>query len=220
MKQVHNGFNCGRERYAEKLRSSTAGGVPAGNATERHLFLGGARQKGSALAAQELEKWVASQLADEAAVLKERRKGREERELVAPASDAGSWTERKPKRRSCLEAVAPFGHGFFGPAASNPDLLPLPTGVGFLPGFEHIREKEWLRSSVGVINELEGREGLAPRNSYVGATACACQCCHRVLFTARVPCGRDARGRDLQARLGLVAARTSWIGPFEFCGAS
>ena len=32
-------------RYAEKLRASTAGGVTTGHATERHLFLGGARPK-------------------------------------------------------------------------------------------------------------------------------------------------------------------------------
>ena len=43
------------ERYAEKLRVTTAGGVLAGHATERHLFLGGARPKGSALVAPELE---------------------------------------------------------------------------------------------------------------------------------------------------------------------
>ena len=71
------------ERYAEKLRTFTAGGVSAGHASERHLFWGGVRPKGSALVAPELEKWVASQLAEEAAILKERRKGREEREFVA-----------------------------------------------------------------------------------------------------------------------------------------
>ena len=37
------------ERYAEKLRAFTAGGVSAGHATECHLFLGGSRPKGSAL---------------------------------------------------------------------------------------------------------------------------------------------------------------------------
>ena len=62
------------ERYAEKLRASTAGGVYAGHATERHLFLGGSRPKGSVVVAPELDKWVASQLAEEAAILKERRK--------------------------------------------------------------------------------------------------------------------------------------------------
>ena len=74
-----------------------AGGISARHATERRLFLGGSRPKGSAVGAPELEKWVASQLAEEAAILEERRKGREERELVAAASDRGGQNHRKPK---------------------------------------------------------------------------------------------------------------------------
>ena len=62
--------------------------------TERHLFLG---PNGSPLVAKELEKWVASQLAQEAAILMERRKGRESHELGAVASDQGRWNHRKPK---------------------------------------------------------------------------------------------------------------------------
>ena len=85
------------ERYAEKLRASTAGGVSAGHATERHFILGGSRPKGSTLVAKELETWVASQLAEEAVILKERRKGRENRELVAAASDPGRRNHRMPK---------------------------------------------------------------------------------------------------------------------------
>ena len=73
-KQRHVTASVMEERYAEKLRASTAGGVYAGHATERHLFLGGSRPKGSVLVAPELDKWVASQLAEEAAILKERRK--------------------------------------------------------------------------------------------------------------------------------------------------
>ena len=53
------------------LRTSTAGGVSAEHATERHLFLDSSRLPGSALVAPELEKWVASQLAVKAAILKE-----------------------------------------------------------------------------------------------------------------------------------------------------
>ena len=48
------------------------------------------------------------------------------------------------------------------PAASTPGLLPLPIGIGFLPGFEHVEEKVSLR--VGAINELEGR-GLPLRGT-------------------------------------------------------
>ena len=85
------------ERHAEKLRASSDGGVSAGHATERHFFLGRSRPKGSALVAKELETWIASQLAEEAVILKERRKGSENRELVAAASDPGRWNHRKPK---------------------------------------------------------------------------------------------------------------------------
>ena len=54
-------------------------------------------QIGSALVAPDREKWVACQFAEEAAILQERRKGREERELVAAAADPGSRNHRKPK---------------------------------------------------------------------------------------------------------------------------
>ena len=77
---------------------------------ERHLFLGGARPKGSALVAPELEKRVAAQLGKEASILKERRKGREERELVAAAFAPGGGKHRK---RGFLEAVACSVHGCF-----------------------------------------------------------------------------------------------------------
>ena len=86
-----------KERYAEKLCASTTGGVSAGHATERQLFLGGSRPNGSTLVAKELEKWVASQLAQEAAILTERRKGSESHELGAVASDQGRRNHRKPK---------------------------------------------------------------------------------------------------------------------------
>ena len=77
-------------------------------------------------------KWVASQLAEEPAILKERRKGREERELVAAASDPSGRNHRKPESRGCLEAVAVRG-SFVTTSIESPFLLPLPTGVGFLP---------------------------------------------------------------------------------------
>ena len=55
VKQYHDGFICGRNAYAEKLRASTASGVSVWHATERQLFLVGARPKGSALVSPELE---------------------------------------------------------------------------------------------------------------------------------------------------------------------
>ena len=45
-----------------------------------------------------------------------------------------------------------------------PDLLHLPTGIGFLAGFEHVKEKVCLWSAVAAINELESR-GLPPRKT-------------------------------------------------------
>ena len=68
-KRYHERLQLWEEHNAENC-ASTAGGVCAGPATERHLFLGGSRIKGSAPVAPELEEWVASQLADEAAILK------------------------------------------------------------------------------------------------------------------------------------------------------
>ena len=82
------------------------------------------------------------------------------------------------------------------PAASTADLLPLPTGVGFLPGFEHVKEKVWLRFAVSVINELGEQRATAPWNSHFGTTTCTCWCCFGVRFAAKLPCGRDGRGRD------------------------
>ena len=49
---------------------------------ERHVFLGKTRSRGSALVAPELESFVAERLEEQSAVLKERRKAREERALV------------------------------------------------------------------------------------------------------------------------------------------
>ena len=90
----------------------------------------------------------------------------------------------------------------------------------------------WLRSAVDVINELVEQRTIVPRNYNFGAMTCICRSCYGVLFSVRVSCGRDSPGRGqsrsetricicrrhghrkiccLQARLGLVVARTSWI---------
>lgn len=56
--------------------------------------MGGDFGRGRALIAPELQEWIASRLRDEAAVLKEKRKGREERQLarggVGPSKTSGS----------------------------------------------------------------------------------------------------------------------------------
>ena len=74
------------QRHAEKLRVATDGRTGAGHASERNLFFRGSRPKGAALVAPTLQRWVASQLVREASILKERRKEREERHLLAAAT--------------------------------------------------------------------------------------------------------------------------------------
>ena len=85
------------KRYIEMLRASMEDGVPVGHATERHLFLDRARPKGTALVNPELEKWSSAQLAEEAVVLRKRRKGHEECEWVAAAPVPDGPDHRKPK---------------------------------------------------------------------------------------------------------------------------
>ena len=58
---------------------------------ERRLFLGAERSSGHALIMPELETFIADQLQKESAVLKERRKAREERELVRGLTPSGAW---------------------------------------------------------------------------------------------------------------------------------
>ena len=77
------------ERYSERLRHMCEGGSNSGFAQERHLFLGSARASGPSLIMPELAKWVAESLSSEAAILKERRKGREERAQAAAAGGGG-----------------------------------------------------------------------------------------------------------------------------------
>ena len=55
---------------------------------ERAIFLGQGRSRGQALIDPALEAWAASKLAEESAVLKERRKGIEERQLLAGLGSA------------------------------------------------------------------------------------------------------------------------------------
>ncbi len=110
-------YQLWEERYAERIRASTEGAVAAGLAAERHLFLGGGRAKGYALAAPELERWVAKRMEEEAAVLKERRKGREERALAAAATKAprppldGDKDKNKKKKKDRAAGAAGSGTG-------------------------------------------------------------------------------------------------------------
>ena len=73
--------------WAPELRATEAGVEDDGSwLDERRLFLGSSRSKGAALVAPTLEEHVAGKLAQESSVLKEKRKGREEKRLAKEAA--------------------------------------------------------------------------------------------------------------------------------------
>ena len=71
------------ETYSAQLRRAESGDTGTSWLDERAIFLGAGRSRGHALVCPTLEIYVAEKLASESAVLKERRKGREERQLAA-----------------------------------------------------------------------------------------------------------------------------------------
>ena len=71
------------ETYCAQLRRAESGDTGTAWLDERAIFLGAGRSRGHALVCPNLEIYVAEKLASESAVLKERRKGREERQLAA-----------------------------------------------------------------------------------------------------------------------------------------
>lgn len=77
------------EHYGRQLLEAEAGADGGDRAFENSLFLGGDRSRGRALVSPALEEWIADKLKQEAAIMKERRKGREERQL-ARGSDAAA----------------------------------------------------------------------------------------------------------------------------------
>ncbi|CAK0911836.1 unnamed protein product, partial [Prorocentrum cordatum] len=89
-------FQLWEEVYSEALRqvevAGTAGATPDSDGwlDERRIFLGGTRPKGHALASPSLEKHVAERMQEESAILKERRKGREERRMARGVSSSGA----------------------------------------------------------------------------------------------------------------------------------
>ncbi|CAK0900803.1 unnamed protein product, partial [Prorocentrum cordatum] len=116
---VSRRFQLWEEFYAEALRIAEASdhGDDLG---ERRLFLGSHRSKGLAIASPELEQHVATKLQEESAVLKERRKGREERRLARtdptrPSTSSGSGAaasgaqqpprQTQPPVRNCVERL-------------------------------------------------------------------------------------------------------------------
>ena len=88
------------EMYSAALRDAEAGSGSSDWLDERHIFLGHERSRGHALISPELERHVAGKLQEESSVLKERRKGREERQLArgVVAGDGAAETGAKEPR--------------------------------------------------------------------------------------------------------------------------
>ena len=76
-------YQLWEESYSVHLRRAEAGDEAEGWLDERAVFLGQGKSRGHALVCPDLEAWVAKELSNESAVLKERRKAREERQLAS-----------------------------------------------------------------------------------------------------------------------------------------
>ena len=106
IERVARRYRMWEQMYASAFRKAEAGSASGAWLDEREIFLGNGRSRGHALICPELEKWVAARLAEESAVLKERRNGREERQLASgiaieeihspgnPAADTGGGRGR------------------------------------------------------------------------------------------------------------------------------
>ena len=91
-------YQMWEEIYSSALKQAEVGEDQGDWLDERRIFLGADRSKGHALVCPELELHVASKLAAESAVLKERRKAKEERQAargeVPPAADGNKGKPR------------------------------------------------------------------------------------------------------------------------------
>jgi len=90
MEMVARRYQLWEEVHSEALRIAEMGEGGADFAEERRLFLGLPRGRASALVMPALKDHIATEVAKEAAVLKERRKAREERQLVAGGGLTGA----------------------------------------------------------------------------------------------------------------------------------
>ena len=162
--------------------------------------------------------------------------------LVAAASDPGGQNHRKPKLRCYLEAVAHLVHGVFVTPSGTDLIFASLAGRYWCSPWLRTRQRESVAEVCGGRHQRTGgQRATSPRNSHFSTTTYAGRCHLGVRFTAQLPYARDGPERShsrsgrrswlcrrhghrktcsLQARLGLVAARTSWMGPVEFCGTS
>ena len=106
MERIARRYQMWEQMYASAPRKAEAGSSSGAWLDEHVILLGNERSRGHALICPELEKWVAARVAEESAVLNERRKGREERQLASgftveeihspgnPATDTGGGRGR------------------------------------------------------------------------------------------------------------------------------
>ena len=107
LEHISRRYQMWEEVYAQALRESDAGGGPGTEwSDERQLILGLGRARGQALVCPDLETWVAEQIRDETVIMKERRKGREERQaarglnLEEKPDETGKKKGPKPKAKA------------------------------------------------------------------------------------------------------------------------
>jgi hypothetical protein len=91
-------FQLWEEVYASSLMDADAGHSGAVHLDERALFLGRDSARGAAMVCPELEAWIASELQTKSAVLKERRKAREERVLARGGGGADEGGPSQPQQ--------------------------------------------------------------------------------------------------------------------------
>ena len=82
LETVARRYQLWEDIYSAHLATAESGDSSADWLDERRLFLGHSRSRGHALVAPALEQHVAAKLSEESAILKERRRGREERALI------------------------------------------------------------------------------------------------------------------------------------------
>ena len=112
--QIARRYQMWEEFYSASLRAAECGEEGGEWLEERRLFLGAGRSKGQALVCPDLETHVSVQLHEEAQVLRERRKAREERRLARPDADEKD-TKDKDKKEDGKSRKRRGGGGKGGP---------------------------------------------------------------------------------------------------------
>ncbi|CAK0841047.1 unnamed protein product [Prorocentrum cordatum] len=178
-------YQLWEEIYANRLREHESGALRSSGSSawldEREIFLGQERGRGGALVCPELQTWVAERLQAEAAVLKERRKGREEKILAR-----GKWLGRPPapERSTIFKGRRRVGAMFSDEdvGGRHRDLLPIPVGAelrsllsgegawGTSPSAKRRsatrrRQDQWLLEGIASLNELGGQGRQVPSHA-------------------------------------------------------